>query len=119
MHLRVAELLGTEGEGANGNGNGKGKIAPLPANNGNASGGIENIQRIWTILQETPGFQPMHLLQAIPDLLSRQEVRDMGRDVASSLAQRAIARLVRDFVTSPEESDAAVPFPNSSISLDP
>jgi len=51
---------------------------------------LEHIKRIWHILQETPGFDPVQLAPHIPQLLLKPEVQHMGQ--ASRLAQRTIAR---------------------------
>ena len=63
---------------------------------------LEHIKRIWTILQQTPGFDPMQLAPKIPQLLLKPEVQRMGQQVAGGLAQRAIARLIREFLVSQE-----------------
>ncbi|NEO45240.1 MAG: AarF/ABC1/UbiB kinase family protein [Moorea sp. SIO4A3] len=56
----------------------------------------ENIQRIWKILQDTPGFDLMQLLPVIPQVLIKQETQEMGQKIAGSLAQRVIARMIRE-----------------------
>lgn len=63
---------------------------------------IENIKRVWNIFQETRGFDPARLAPQIPQLLLKPEVQSMGQQVASRLAQRAIARLIREVLISPE-----------------
>lgn len=62
---------------------------------------LEHIKRVWNILQETPGFDPAHLAPQIPQLLLKPEVQHIGQQVASRLAQRAIARLIREVLVSP------------------
>lgn len=57
---------------------------------------LEHIQRIWGILQETRGFDPGKILQLIPRLLAKPETQRMGQQIASRLAQRAVARLIRE-----------------------
>jgi hypothetical protein len=57
-------------------------------------------------LQDTPGFDPMQLVPVIPQLLMKPETQKMGQKIAGGLAQRAIARLIREALlqdTSPEE----------------
>ncbi|NEQ67666.1 MAG: AarF/ABC1/UbiB kinase family protein, partial [Symploca sp. SIO2D2] len=39
----------------------------------------EHIKRIWEILQETPGFDPMQLVPVIPELLMKEETQRMGQ----------------------------------------
>ncbi|NET83844.1 MAG: AarF/ABC1/UbiB kinase family protein [Moorea sp. SIO1F2] len=56
----------------------------------------ENIQRIWQILQDTPGFDLMQLLPVIPQVFLKQETQEMGQKIAGGLAQRVIARMIRE-----------------------
>lgn len=57
---------------------------------------LEHIKRIWDILQETSGFDPMQLLPVIPQLLMKPETQRMGQKIAGGLVQRVAARLIRD-----------------------
>ncbi|MFM7450379.1 MAG: ABC1 kinase family protein [Leptolyngbyaceae cyanobacterium] len=57
---------------------------------------LDQIKRIWGILEETPGFDPGKLIGLAPRILLKPETHQMGQWVAAELAQRAIARLVRD-----------------------
>ncbi len=63
---------------------------------------LEHIKRIWDILQSTPGFDTMKVLQLLPQLLVKREVQNMGQQVVGGLAQRAVARLIREFLLSQE-----------------
>jgi hypothetical protein len=63
---------------------------------------LEHIKRIWDILQSTPGFDGMKVLQLLPQLLVKPEVQNMGQKVVGGLAQRAVTRLIREFLLSPE-----------------
>jgi predicted unusual protein kinase regulating ubiquinone biosynthesis (AarF/ABC1/UbiB family) len=63
---------------------------------------LEHIKRIWNILQSTPGFDGMKVLQLLPQLLVKPEVQNMGQQVVGGLAQRAITRLIREFLLSQE-----------------
>jgi predicted unusual protein kinase regulating ubiquinone biosynthesis (AarF/ABC1/UbiB family) len=72
--------------------------------------GLENLLRILAILQDTPGFDPLSLLPLVPRLLSKPETQQMGQHIASGLAQRAIARLVREFLLS-DSSNGQLPQP--------
>ncbi|HEY9652194.1 MAG TPA: AarF/ABC1/UbiB kinase family protein, partial [Coleofasciculaceae cyanobacterium] len=56
----------------------------------------EHIKRIWEILQETPGFDPLQLVPVIPQLLMKPETQRMGQKIAGGLAQRVIARMIRE-----------------------
>ncbi|WP_341733907.1 AarF/ABC1/UbiB kinase family protein [Microcoleus sp. EPA2] len=63
---------------------------------------LEHIKRIWDILQSTPGFDSMKVLQLLPQLLVKPEVQNMGQQVVGGLAQRAVARVIREFLLSQE-----------------
>ncbi len=63
---------------------------------------LDHIKRIWGILQETQGFDPTQILPLIPRLLFKPEVQKMGQQIAGGLAQRAIARLIREFLLTEE-----------------
>ncbi len=56
----------------------------------------EHIKRIWEILQTTPGFDPLQLVPIVPQLLMKSETQQMGQKIAGGLAQRVIARLIRE-----------------------
>lgn len=63
---------------------------------------LEHIKRIWDILQSTPGFDGMKVLQLLPQLLVKPEVQNMGQQVVGGLAQRVVARVIREFLLSQE-----------------
>ncbi|MEZ2234304.1 ABC1 kinase family protein [Microcoleus sp.] len=63
---------------------------------------LEHIKRIWDILQSTPGFDSMKVLQLLPQLLVKPEVQNMGQQVVGGLAQRVVARVIREFLLSQE-----------------
>lgn len=69
---------------------------------------FEHIKEIWNILQETPGFDPVQLAPQIPQLLLKPEVQRMSQQVASRLAQRAIAQLIREFLSQETNSNTKV-----------
>jgi predicted unusual protein kinase regulating ubiquinone biosynthesis (AarF/ABC1/UbiB family) len=73
---------------------------PHQTSNGEVTEEQDRIVRIWGILQETPGFDPTQLVQLVPGLLAKPEFQRMGQEVAGHLAQRAIARLIREFLLS-------------------
>lgn len=66
---------------------------------------LEHIQRIWGILQETRGFDPMKILPLIPELLMKRETQNMGQQIASGLAQRVVARFIREVLLTEEPAD--------------
>lgn len=63
---------------------------------------LEHIKRIWNILRETQGFDATRLLPLIPKLLFKPELHQMGQQIAGGLAQRAIARMIREFLLTDE-----------------
>ena len=69
---------------------------------------LEHLKRIWGILQETQGFDATKLLPAIPKLLFKPEAHQMGQQIAEGLAQRAIARFIREFLLT-DEPERIVP----------
>jgi predicted unusual protein kinase regulating ubiquinone biosynthesis (AarF/ABC1/UbiB family) len=58
---------------------------------------LEQVQRIWGLLQDTPGFDPLELLPTLTQVATRPETQTMGRQVANKLFQRTAARLVREW----------------------
>lgn len=67
---------------------------------------LEHIKRIWNILQQTPGFDPADLAPQIPQLLFNPGVQSMGKQVASRITQRAIARMIREVLISQDPSSS-------------
>ncbi|MEB3336596.1 MAG: AarF/ABC1/UbiB kinase family protein [Leptolyngbyaceae bacterium] len=59
---------------------------------------LNQIKRIWDILRNTPGFDAQQVLSHLPRLLFKPETQRVGQQIASALAQRAIARLIREFL---------------------
>lgn len=57
---------------------------------------LDHVKRIWEILQETKGFDPMKLLPVIPQLLAKPEVQGAGRQIVGGLTQRVAARMIRE-----------------------
>ncbi|MCL2924138.1 MAG: AarF/ABC1/UbiB kinase family protein [Trichodesmium sp. MAG_R04] len=66
---------------------------------------VEHITNIWQIIQDTPGFNAMQLVQLAPNILGKPEMQKIGQQVAGGLTQRAIARLVRQVLLSSEHSN--------------
>jgi predicted unusual protein kinase regulating ubiquinone biosynthesis (AarF/ABC1/UbiB family) len=56
---------------------------------------IEHLQIIWQILQETPGFDVVTLLQLLPQLAFKTETQEMTRKIAEGLLQKIAVRLIR------------------------
>lgn len=63
---------------------------------------LDHIKRVWDILQETPGFNSTQLTSQLPQLLLKPEVQRIGQQVTNRLAQRTVARLIRE-VLIPQE----------------
>ncbi|MGF1492015.1 MAG: ABC1 kinase family protein [Microcoleaceae cyanobacterium] len=57
---------------------------------------LEHIQRIVGILRENSDFDPFILVQKLPSILAKQEVRVLGQQVAGELVQRTVARFIRE-----------------------
>jgi len=80
---------------------------------------LDQIKRIWGILQETQGFDPTKLLPLIPRLLFKPEVQQMGQQIVGGLTQRAIARLIREFLITDEPLPSPAPIPPQQPRLSP
>lgn len=63
---------------------------------------LEHINRIWSILQETRGFDATQIAPQIAQLLFKPEAQRIGQQVASRLTQKAIARIIREVLVSPD-----------------
>ncbi|HEY9884567.1 MAG TPA: AarF/ABC1/UbiB kinase family protein, partial [Thermosynechococcaceae cyanobacterium] len=59
--------------------------------------------------KETQGFDAAQLLPAIPKLLFKPEAHQMGQQIAGGLAQRAIARFIREFLLTSDTAHANPP----------
>ncbi len=77
---------------------------------------LEHIQRIWDILQETQGFDPMKILPLVPRILFKPETQQMGQQIASGLFQRAMARFIREILLS-EDWNHEIPVKTGSFPL--
>jgi predicted unusual protein kinase regulating ubiquinone biosynthesis (AarF/ABC1/UbiB family) len=77
------------------------------------SNGLEQIQRIWGILQQTKGFDPSIVLPKIPQILMRSETQSFGQKIASGLTQKMAARLIREVLLQDVPTDLVV---NDSLS---
>jgi predicted unusual protein kinase regulating ubiquinone biosynthesis (AarF/ABC1/UbiB family) len=56
-----------------------------------------HLQRIWALLQTTPGFDATELAPALINVLTRTETHELGLQVATGLVQRGAARLIREW----------------------
>jgi predicted unusual protein kinase regulating ubiquinone biosynthesis (AarF/ABC1/UbiB family) len=72
---------------------------PVSAGTEGGNDSLDRFQRVLTILRETQGFDPMKILPLVPQLLAKRELQTMGQQVATGLAQRTLARLIRELLT--------------------
>lgn len=73
---------------------------------------LDHIKRIWGILQDTRGFDPTKIVPVLPRLFLKPETYQMGQQVAEGLAQRVVARLIREFLLA---DDPELPVPLESV----
>lgn len=59
---------------------------------------LAHLMRILEILKDTKGFDAATIATRLPAILFKPETRDMGQQVVSGLAQRALARLIRSLL---------------------
>ncbi|MGD1939373.1 MAG: ABC1 kinase family protein [Cyanophyceae cyanobacterium] len=71
---------------------------------------LERVQRIWAIVQDTPGMDGMRLAQLGAQLLIKPETQQMGQRIAGELAQRALARFIREVVLKDAAESHSVPL---------
>jgi predicted unusual protein kinase regulating ubiquinone biosynthesis (AarF/ABC1/UbiB family) len=84
------------------------KVPTTPASSQSNSNGLEHIQRIWGILQQTKGFDPAIVLPRIPQILMKSETQAFGQKIASGLTQRMAARLIREVLLQDVPSEIIV-----------
>ncbi|MBD0334956.1 MAG: AarF/ABC1/UbiB kinase family protein [Cyanobacteria bacterium Co-bin13] len=96
--------------------------APIAPTAPKSASEIDHILKIVDILRHTKGFDPSLIATKLPKILFKAETRDMGQRIFSGLAQRALARLIRDFLLAteaPQAGSAAVlrrpPVPLSAL----
>jgi predicted unusual protein kinase regulating ubiquinone biosynthesis (AarF/ABC1/UbiB family) len=61
---------------------------------------LEHIKRIFGILRETQGFDPVQFAPKIAQLLVNPDVQRLGQQMASRFTQKALARVIRQLLTS-------------------
>lgn len=84
------------------------KVVELPQS-------AEHIKRIWQILQDTPGFDPFQLAPLVPQFLMKPETQQMGQKIAGGLAQRVMARLIREVLLQETQGQGEKPSNGSSV----
>ena len=59
---------------------------------------MTHLKNIVGILQQTPGFDPTRLISIVAKVISKPETQTMGQKVAGRLAQKAVARFIRNLL---------------------
>lgn len=93
----------------------KSPSTPPPAPTPEQSETLERFTRILTLIRETPGFDPMQILPVIPNLLFRREAQQMGQQIIGGLAQRAVARFIREVLLQEDESEMVAVSVNGAV----
>jgi predicted unusual protein kinase regulating ubiquinone biosynthesis (AarF/ABC1/UbiB family) len=75
-------------------------------NSNNSDETLERLQIIWQILQDTPGFDPISLMQLLPQLAFKSETQDMAKKIAEGLLQKIAVRLIRALLLEPGVNSA-------------
>lgn len=73
------------------------EIKEKPQNLPDNSETLDHLRNIWSLLQKTPGFDGMRVVQLIGDLVRRKETQEIGQKVFEGLAQKATVRLIKNF----------------------
>jgi predicted unusual protein kinase regulating ubiquinone biosynthesis (AarF/ABC1/UbiB family) len=76
---------------------------------------FDHLSTIWAILQQDRQLQPLDIVPIAGRILLKPETQAMGRNVLSQLAQRALARIIREMVLR-DEREAASKLANNKVS---
>jgi predicted unusual protein kinase regulating ubiquinone biosynthesis (AarF/ABC1/UbiB family) len=74
---------------------------------------LDHLFRIVEILRETRGFDPAQVASVLPRVLLKPETQRMGQKIAARLAQRAIARFIREVLLQEPDHNGHRPLPAS------
>ncbi|MGL5877897.1 MAG: ABC1 kinase family protein [Xenococcaceae cyanobacterium] len=66
---------------------------------------FEHLKNISNILRTTPGFDPNHLVPLLAQLIVKPETQQLGQKVAEGLAQKLVARVIRNLLLKLEEDE--------------
>jgi hypothetical protein len=66
---------------------------------------IDHLGNIVQILQETEGYDPLKLVPIITELLQKSETQKLGQKIAGGLAQKATARLIRNWLLDSDQNN--------------
>ncbi|MEL6439377.1 MAG: AarF/ABC1/UbiB kinase family protein [Cyanobacteria bacterium J06621_8] len=69
---------------------------------------MTHLKNIVGILQKTPGFDPTRLISIVTKIIAKPETQQIGQQVATGLAQKMAARLIRSLLVD-ETQVAALP----------
>jgi predicted unusual protein kinase regulating ubiquinone biosynthesis (AarF/ABC1/UbiB family) len=61
---------------------------------------LDHIKRIWGLLQETEGVDINRILPLVPKIFARPETQQLGQQVVGGVAQKALARFIREVLLS-------------------
>jgi predicted unusual protein kinase regulating ubiquinone biosynthesis (AarF/ABC1/UbiB family) len=73
---------------------------------------LDHIQRIWGLLRETEGVDVNRILPLIPRILAKPETQQLGQQVFGGVAQKALARFIREVLLAEPP-----PVTNTTVSL--
>jgi predicted unusual protein kinase regulating ubiquinone biosynthesis (AarF/ABC1/UbiB family) len=68
---------------------------------------LEHFQRLWKLLQGISGFDPIHVTPLLLNIFAKPETLRLGQDIFTGLAQRAIARALRELFAADPPTPAA------------
>ncbi len=66
---------------------------------------FDHLKNISNILRTTPGFDPNHLVPLLAQLIVKPETQQLGQKVAEGLAQKLVARVIRNLLLKLEEDE--------------
>ncbi|XTZ12476.1 MAG: AarF/ABC1/UbiB kinase family protein, partial [cyanobacterium endosymbiont of Rhopalodia inflata] len=79
-------------------------VQEIPSDLKNNGQTTEHLKNILKILQETPGFDPMHLVPIATKILVKPEIQQMGQKIVEGLMQKAVARLIHNLLLELDKS---------------
>jgi predicted unusual protein kinase regulating ubiquinone biosynthesis (AarF/ABC1/UbiB family) len=56
---------------------------------------VEHLRSIIAMIQETPGYEPIKLVNVLNKIVTKSETQQLGQQVVEGLAQKALARVIR------------------------
>jgi predicted unusual protein kinase regulating ubiquinone biosynthesis (AarF/ABC1/UbiB family) len=68
---------------------------------------FDHLSAIWSILQQDRQLQPLDIVPIAGRILLKPETQAMGRNILSQLAQRTLARIIREMVLRDEREAAS------------